>query len=181
VNPFQFVVGKHTQADTQLNVQQLVESWTDFVDAEQLEACKITNYKYIVQPVAAYLASESTNTQSESAREEDPCPEWTFAAQVCSEIGQIPALSGKPPRLFKQDEWKRGPNSWIRVHNRPRKALFVPTGTKNGPDIRTLSGIRATKINYCNSKQCEVVKDEWICDNIQGSCKVTNWLYCFPY
>ena len=36
---------------------------------------------------------------------------------------------------FQQDYWEHGPGSGIRVHVKPRRQLFVPMGTKSGPDV----------------------------------------------
>ena len=50
------------------------------------------------------------------------------------------------PSKWLRDEWQQGPGCWIRVHNKPRKARFIPTGTKDGPDIRLLTSARSTKM-----------------------------------
>ena len=73
-------------------------------------------------------------------------------------------LSSKEQAKVKwpKDEWRKGPNCWIRVHNKPRKALFCPTGTKDGPSIALLSGLRATKVDFCDGSKSNVVNDEWV-------------------
>ena len=65
---------------------------------------------------------------------------------------------------WSRDEWKRGPNCWIRLHNRPRRAMFIPTGTQNGPELGNLSGERTTYVHWYghgSSSDPLVITDHW--------------------
>ena len=61
----------------------------------------------------------------------------------------------------RDDEfWKRGKGVWIRYHNIPRKSLFTPTGTKDGPDWRNL-GLRRVTFCQFGDGTCRAVDDNW--------------------
>ena len=99
--------------------------------------------------------------------------EWTLlsneqdipkAEAFVSQDDSVPEAIGEPEEVrpsWPKDEWRRGPNCWIRIHRRPRRALFMPTGTKNGPDLSTLSGLRSTKVDYA-SNDGEIIDDCWL-------------------
>ena len=75
-----------------------------------------------------------------------------------------------PPGLPKQtpepeshtDYWTREPGCWIRVHKRPRRALFTPLGTFGGPLVSDLSVHRVTMLEYAD-RSADIVSDRW-CD-----------------
>ena len=39
----------------------------------------------------------------------------------------------------RKDHWIESTDSWTRIHVKPRKSMFTPCGTKNGPDIEASS------------------------------------------
>ena len=77
---------------------------------------------------------------------------------------------------------KKGNGCWIRVHHKPRRALFAPTGTSDGPNIALLSGVRSTKVVYGDSSGDEVIGDQWV--DFTKPCQVLTkkWTGCsiFP-
>ena len=79
---------------------------------------------------------------------------------------------------WPKDQWQQGPGCWIRVHNGPRRARFVPTGTKDGPDIRHLTGARSTKVDFCDGSSSVLRHDEWISVDVQPVCEDKRWTGC---
>jgi len=64
------------------------------------------------------------------------------------------------PKDELSDEWRQQAKGWVRLHRRPRKTLFTPTGTSNGPDVSTLSGRRITKFVFADGKK-DIRHDNW--------------------
>ena len=60
------------------------------------------------------------------------------------------------------DYWTREPGCWVRVHKRPRRALFTPLGTFGGPPVSDLSVHRVTMLEYVD-RSADIVSDRW-CD-----------------
>ena len=87
-------------------------------------------------------------------------------------------IGDRQPATWPKDEWKKGPRCWIRIHHKPRRALFIPTGTKNGPDIATLSGSRMTKIMYLDGAKGENCADEWLTVGTQTRSLDKRWTGC---
>ena len=58
--------------------------------------------------------------------------------------------------------------------------MFVPTGTKDGPPVKVLSGERSTKVDYCNGSKSEIVNDDWLSKH--NRCLDSLWTGCtvFP-
>jgi hypothetical protein len=63
-------------------------------------------------------------------------------------------------RVQDGDFWKRGKGVWVRYHNIPRKALFTPTGTQDGPDWRNLGLRRVTFVNFGDGSH-QTIDDNW--------------------
>ena len=63
-------------------------------------------------------------------------------------------------RVHDGDFWKGGKGVWVRYHNIPRKALFTPTGTQDGPDWRYLGLRRVTFVNFGDGS-CKTIDDNW--------------------
>ena len=63
---------------------------------------------------------------------------------------------------FPNDYWEKGPGAWVRVHCRPRKDMFVPTGTKDGPLISDLEGTRVTDVHVVHTGEHTEIRDRWI-------------------
>ena len=83
-------------------------------------------------------------------------------AWTCEE--SIPKAIESPKHAsWARDYWEKGPKCWIRHHCRPRTAMFMPSGTKDGPPIQELSGIRSTKADYVSGKGA-VINDCWLVD-----------------
>ena len=49
----------------------------------------------------------------------------------------------------------------MRVHCRPRKDMFVPTGTKYGPLISDLEGTRVTDVHVVHTGEHTEIRDRW--------------------
>eukprot|EP00973_Karenia_brevis_P054188 7529102-Karenia_brevis.AAC.1 len=44
----------------------------------------------------------------------------------------------------------------------PRKTLFTPTGTKNGPPLHELVEFRVTDVKFCDGSGKEAIHDQWL-------------------
>ena len=66
-------------------------------------------------------------------------------------------------RNARLDHWKREPGCVIRIHMKPRRALFTPTGTKDGPVIAELLPTRVTQVETlgASNKKTYVINDTW--------------------
>ena len=60
-----------------------------------------------------------------------------------------------------RDYWHREPGCIVRVHVKPRRALFAPSGTKDGPSLVTLSPGRCTQVVTEKPRRCSVIQDSW--------------------
>ena len=47
---------------------------------------------------------------------------------------------GEAKRPFKKDVWHKEPSCWVRKFRKNRRRLFVPVGTKGGPNMYSLTG-----------------------------------------
>ena len=84
-------------------------------------------------------------------------PSPAVAANVGSDGSK--ATNAEP---WRKDHWRQEPGCWIRVHERPRRALFSPLGTSNGPDSSVLSVTRVTYVEYLQPSASEVINDVWV-------------------
>ena len=50
----------------------------------------------------------------------------------------------------------------MRVHSRPRKSLFIPSGTTDGPNVNDLDRNRMTDIRFFDDDRTETVRDQWM-------------------
>ena len=69
-----------------------------------------------------------------------------------------PGLEHVQPELA--DYWKREGNKWVRYHKIPRRKLFNPAETLDGPDVTRLLDERVTATRYDNGTT-EVHTDNW--------------------
>ena len=81
-----------------------------------------------------------------------------------SEFDMFANYRSKTDTKFPKDEWRHENNCWIRVHNKPRRALFAPTGTKDGPPIESLEPGRITQIKFVKEVKEKTHRDSW-CDS----------------
>ena len=79
---------------------------------------------------------------------------------------------------FPQDRWERHPGCWVRVHTRPRKSLFIPTGTKDGPNINDLDRNRVTDIRFCDDDKTETIRDQWMSSGGRSRTFKKRWTGC---
>ncbi len=150
INPFVFDPDSRSigfePSDSRLCVRKLVQRSRDFIDDEALEDLKSNGNSDDTLPGLAHVVENA--------------PLESFPAHV----SLVPKLMHPKARAkalaWPKDEFKKGPGCWIRVHSRPRRALFTPTGTPDGPDIRVLSGVRSTKVDYCGGSPGEVISDD---------------------
>ena len=91
----------------------------------------------------------------------DSCFEHFLSQETQFLVDDSPPTSQTQSKRWAKDEWRQAPGCWIRVHNRPRKALFLPTGTKGGPDISTLDGRRTTHATFTNGHSEKMFGDKW--------------------
>ena len=64
------------------------------------------------------------------------------------------------------------------MHTKPRRAMFIPTGTLDGPDISTLTGARVTRISYLDGSKDEFKSDDWLNPHTQTHCLPKKWTGC---
>ena len=58
--------------------------------------------------------------------------------KIPQDIKHLDASKQVAKHKFPSDRWERQPGCWIRVHNRPRRSMFIFTGTKDGPNCDDL-------------------------------------------
>ena len=58
------------------------------------------------------------------------------------------------------DKWIREPGCWVRLHKRPRRAMFTPLGTYSGPPVAGLSVYRVTVAEFSDGSS-ELINDMW--------------------
>ena len=182
-NPFVFdplqEKNDHAPMDSRLNISELVNRSGDFVEDKVLESLR-------------YAPERREDILSGPAMRPDPLS-GLAAWEPSGPVVNFPAQTSLVPQYFSskeaskhlkwpKDEWKKGTGCWIRIHNRPRRALFAPTGTIDGPDIRVLSGVRSTKVNFCDGSPSEVIGDDWLTVATQQRCLSRRWTGCsiFP-
>ena len=83
-----------------------------------------------------------------------------------SKFSLVPSLLSPKQRRngskWPKDTWSRKPGCWIRHHNRPRRALFLPTGTVDGPNASILSCRRLTRVDVPGAREPEDIRDDWL-------------------
>ena len=149
--------------DPRLNPYRLVERWSEYVSESALEA--LVDPQRQSWSESPGLASPVTDVDQDSAD------------YLASFFENANANCVKKSKWIK-DEWKKGPGCWIRVHKKPRRSMFVPTGTMNGPVISTLSGARVTRISYLDGSKEEVKSDNWLVTDMQLHCLPKKWTGC---
>ena len=86
---------------------------------------------------------------------------------------------GNAPAIKVGDRWEHYPiaKAWRRIHDRPRTALFTPTGTKGGPRADNLLPTRVTRMAFAswtdNQPGSDVTPDGQASDNwkVESSCQ----------
>eukprot|EP00973_Karenia_brevis_P061878 8606311-Karenia_brevis.AAC.1 len=58
---------------------------------------------------------------------------------------------------------------------RPRKSLFIPTGTKNGPPFADLENCRVTDVQFYNGDGEETIHDLWVTRDGQNRALSKRW------
>ena len=51
---------------------------------------------------------------------------------------------------------------WVRLHSRPRKSMFIRTGTKDGPNVNDLDRVRITDLRFCDDDKTETIRAQWM-------------------
>ena len=129
--------------DPKLNPYKLVEQWSDYITEPELQGIADPDRQgWSEVSIPPFLTTPTDSDESEILM---PSP------AVLTRIGD------RQPATWPKDEWKKGPRCWIRIYHKQRRALFLPTGTKDGPDIATLSGSRMTKIMYLGGSKGKTV------------------------
>ena len=137
---------------TRLISHDSVSSWSQYMSQEELDCIESK-----ICPQESESESESEADERSSVLEHFPELSGYLSSQPI-----FPPVSSEKKTSWSRDEWKRGHQCWIRVHDKPRRALFAPTGTTNGPDLSTLSGERFTKVAFLQSSGVEVITDDWL-------------------
>ena len=144
--------------DQRLSVPHLVARYSEFIDSDVLESLgnqhnqDIPSCSDSPEPASSGLAFP---VQGEIQGGRDLPAQLSLVPSFLSSAQRAKTVT------WPKDEWKKGPGCWIRVHNRPRRALFTPTGTQDGPNISMLSGSRTTSIMLCHNQGHEVIGDDW--------------------
>ena len=176
VNPFLMenigIEDEYQPADSRIHLTKILDRWEEFIDQDGIDNLdKPVNTVYNFFPSATHHFCDLSEGKSKTE---------SFMNERGGLI-DLPAPSPTPVAgvKWKKDEWKRGHNCWIRVHHKPRKAMFVPTGTKDGPPVKVLSGERSTKVDYCNGSKSEIVNDDWLSKH--NRCLDSLWTGCLLY
>ena len=98
---------------------------------------------------------------------------------------EITDIAEEPPKELhanrkceRKDYWKQDENSWIRVHVKPRRSMFTPCGTKNGPDIEALSLERTTQMKISGEAD-KRIEDYWTNKEEARKIQPEKWTYFF--
>ena len=180
VPPFDFRVTtgeEHLEClpgDERLDLEWIVEHRHDFITEEEFnesvgerEWCYVHKSRIMPTPVVddngeCVVADEELSLEVARPLPQDPPPSPEIHVTGAVSSTHIDDHTGQAGKArWKKDEWRLGPNCWMRIHHRPRRALFIPTGTKDGPDIRMFSGLRSTKLDYFGSHG-EIINDCWL-------------------
>ena len=138
---------EHIPEDPRLNLYKLAERWKEYVSDTDLEALvDPRRQKWSESPG---LVSPTTTVEKDSTE---------YLTSFC----ENPNISCVRKKKWTKDEWRKGPRCWIRMHTKPRRAMFISTGTLDGPDISTLTGARVTRISYLDGSKDEVKSDDWL-------------------
>ena len=71
-------------------------------------------------------------------------------------------LDSKKQIFYHADRWNLEGQNLVRLHKRPRKTLFVPTGTKDMPvNVDELAEQRITEVTYADGTT-QVLEDNWV-------------------
>jgi hypothetical protein len=71
-------------------------------------------------------------------------------------------LDSKKQVFYHADRWKLDGQTLVRLHKRPRKTLFVPTGTKDMPvTVEELAEQRLTEVIFADGTT-QVIEDNWV-------------------
>jgi len=152
--------------DPRLHIPSLLPRRDEFVSEIDLATCRRSNVGNIAVP---------------SSTEHEPIPNTNDDSYNDVYLASKPNKSDVPlGRHDCKDVWQKRPGCWVRVHNKPRRQMFVPTGTRDGPDVATLTGHRVTQVFYSN-KSRETLRDSWTCDP-DPKCLKGKWTGCtmFP-
>ena len=146
-NPFIYDLGMpdagYQPEDPRLDVRAIVRDWTGTLDADTLSSltqAKIT--KGSNPDTCGCFQVELSKTESVVGSGDALPARSSLAAQfvlTCEDVNRV---------TWPKDEWKKGFGCWIRVRNRPRRAMFTPTGTLNGPDVALLSGAAPPNLSF---------------------------------
>ena len=64
------------------------------------------------------------------------------------------------------------------MHSRPRKSLFIPTVTKDGPKVNDLDRHRVIDIRFCDDDKTETVRDQWMSSGGRSGSFKKRWTGC---
>ena len=146
-DPDNITPSEHIPEDPRSNPYKLAERWKEYVSDIDLEALVDPNrQKWSESPG---LVSPTTTVDKDSA-------------EYLTAFFENANISCVWEKKWTKDEWRKGPRCWIRMHTKPRRAMFIPTGTLDGPDISTLTGARVTRISYLDGSEDEVKSDDWL-------------------
>ena len=98
--------------------------------------------------------------------------------RVPREVEHLEISNQVSKHKFPQDRWERHPGYWVRVHSRPRKSLFIPTGTKDGPNVNDLDRVRVTDVRFCDDDKTETVRGQWISSGGRSRLFKKSWTGC---
>ena len=87
---------------------------------------------------------------------QEPGPE---PGSATSPTGMMAFLARKTDN--HEDHWENDRVTWVRMHTKPRLAMFTPAGISNGPDVSKLSGVRRTVGTYLDTGEEFEILDDW--------------------
>ena len=131
--------------ESELNTMIESDHWWPVVESNPMK--RTTTESYHVADLKGKAEPPSLERKPKKKREplkiikisNDEIPESAKYVGTCRELCH---------RKFPVDYWQQQPGCWMRVHNRPRKAMFTPTGIKNGPPLNLLDESRVANVKF---------------------------------
>ena len=116
-------------------------------------------------PSQTFKVPEATTTSASSAQQ--PVTRHTYKRPIEStqqhQQASTSATSIPHPKDVQptSDYWVREGNMWKRVHVQPRRDLYIPQQTDDGPDVTRLTQQRRSIIRPMNGTRGHSVEDDW--------------------
>ena len=155
--------------DPRLNPVWLKDKIRDYVSSGDLEALEKSHTWWGSTPEemqACFKASHVSSLSSGALPDPQGAQETGKKKKILKvNVGAIERIPRELKHLetskqifkhkFPQDRRERHPGCWVRVHSLPHKSLFIPTGTKDGPNINDLNRVRVADLRFFDDDKTE--------------------------